>query len=69
MHILLSDKVTPDNIVDGYASGMNFHTEEFILGILVGIVISFFVLAIISAIKTNIIDCGKDSNEDEKSDE
>ena len=67
-HFLL-DKTTADNIPDGYASGIEFHTEEFCIGIIVGLMIAFFLWAIITAIKSNVINCKRDSNENEKSDE
>ena len=67
MFNFLLDKTTADKIPDGYASGMEFHSTEFFIGIIVGLVIAFFLWAIISAIKSNIINCNKESNEDEKS--
>lgn len=66
LHALL-DKTTPDHITDGYASGTAFHAAEFFFGIIVGLLIAGFLWLIISTVKSNVIDCKKDSDEKEKS--
>ena len=52
----LSDTVSSDGIPDGIASGLDFDTEAFILGIVVGAIITLVVIGIVKYAKFLIKD-------------
>ena len=49
--MVVSDTTSSDGIPDGIAYGIDFHTEEFILGIIVGVIAVFIVKGIIKFAK------------------
>lgn len=52
----LMDTTSSDRIPDGVASGLDFDTAAFILGIVVGIVITFSIIGIVKYVKFLIKD-------------
>ena len=52
----LLDTVSGDGIPDGVATGLNFDTAAFVLGIFVGVIITFTIIGIVKYIKFIIKD-------------
>ena len=60
----LLNRVSPDSTPDAYGAGTDFHQTEFIIGLIVGIILTLLVVGTIKAIRSET-----KNNTNDKSDE
>ena len=60
----LLNRVSPDSTPDAYASGLEFHLPEFIIGFILGVILTLMIIAVIKSYKPD--ETNENQNKDNK---